>query len=92
MKEIVLWQIDGNTSAIGVCFHGSTFWRQTGLAVRQEQDGTKVWRKATGEEIKLPRERYTLSSEAGLQDFGADLDALGLLAMRKRDCRTLAAI
>jgi hypothetical protein len=57
---------------------GSTI---TGYRVTQEPDGTKVraWSNNgikrpvdLGEEIKLPANRYTLSTDAGLAQFKAD--------------------
>lgn len=76
-KEITLNALDGNTNLISVTLNG--FAKTTDIVVRQEADGTKAWYKSCGEEIVLPKTRYTLSSLTGKQELADDLEEMGLL-------------
>lgn len=82
-KQITLYFIDANTSEIAVSFDGIQR-HLTGIVVRQEQDGTKAWHKATGKSIKLPKNRYPLGLESDWTALAHDLDALGLLGHKYR--------
>jgi hypothetical protein len=77
-------------NTIGV---GSTI---TGYWVRQESDGTKVraWTNNgrprpvdLGEEVKMPRDRYTLSTKAGSEEFAADFLKVWNLGLQIEDAR-----
>lgn len=76
-KEIELYAVCQDTSEIGVYLNG--FMKHTGLMVRQEQDGTKVWNRKSGKTVFDPKKHYTLSNEEGRQEFADDLDEMGLL-------------
>ena len=41
--------------------------------VRQDKMKTRVWRRADGQEIKMPKERYSLSNIEGKREFFEDL-------------------
>lgn len=77
MKELVLYYIDGSTAQITIDFD-TVQQTYSNLMVRQERDGTRVWNRKTGENVEMPRKRYTLSSKEGQQQLLDDLESLGL--------------
>ena len=76
-KTIEIFSVCQGTSEIGVCLNG--FMKHTGLMVRQEKDGTKVWNRKSGKTVFDPKKHYTLSNDKGRQELADDLEAIGLL-------------
>jgi hypothetical protein len=86
MSEVIIYT-DG-TIAVGTTITG--YW------VEQDSEGTRVRAFANqaharpvdlGEEVRMPKDRYTLSTDAGSAQFSADFFELWNLAKQIEDAR-----
>ncbi len=71
-KQFKIYIICQGTNGV---FNGST---DTGIRYRQEREGTRVWNKK-GENIQMPKVRYTFADGRDDQTFFNDLIAVGAL-------------
>lgn len=69
--------------------NGISYDHRDAFGVRQTQEGTKVWAKSPYREIALPKARYTLSTQAGKEEFFRDLAAAENATTTKIDLAAL---